>query len=91
MSSESAAHIGAGSVGQVVVRQRALVEEALNEHKTGKGTIPHRHRDGPIQFHDRRGLNSGEHVIECDNLSPIGLSRLSDAAACTAAIAAWIE
>jgi hypothetical protein len=76
MLSETTAHVSAGGVGQVVFSQFTPVQDVFNERKTGKGAIPHCHRDGPIQFHDRRGLNSCEHVIESDNLSPIGLISL---------------
>ena len=50
--------------------------------------VGHRDRGGAIEPHHRRRIGANEHVVERDDLLPVGLVRRSPRSACTAAMAA---
>src|SRR6185437_8626470 len=54
VSRQAAEHLGTSGVSEMVVRQIAASEDAVDECEPDLGAIPHGNRDGTIQFDDRR-------------------------------------
>ena len=55
--------------------------------QAGRRAVAHRHRDRAVQLDHRRGIRCAQHVVEPDDLRPVGRARVGRLA-CTAAIAA---
>ena len=74
---------------QVVARRdRRGRESRRRSPEAGRRTVAHRDGRGAVQLDDRRRIGAQQHVVEADDLRPVGRGRASRASACTAAIAA---
>ena len=69
---ETPAEIGPRGVRQMVILELPARENGVDEHETGLGTVTHRHRGRAIELDDGRGLDPQEHVVQSDDLPPIG-------------------
>ncbi len=59
----------------------------VDEREARRGAVAHGDGDGAVQLDDRRRVRAQQHVVEPDDLRPVGRGRVG-ASACTAAIAA---
>ncbi len=67
--------VGTGGVAQVVVAQFAARQQLVHQPQAGRRAVAHRHGHRAIQFHHRRRSQAQQHVVEPDDLRPVGLRR----------------
>ena len=62
-------------VRESIVAQFAAVEQRVDQHQPRFRAVAHRHRNRAVQFDDRRGLEPQQHVVQADDLRPVGRLR----------------
>ena len=94
---QAATEVGACRVCEVVVAQRRRARSASIKASPASGSCAHRQRHGAIERDDRRVIRAQQHVVQPDDLTPVGLRprrapqrapRQSRPAACTGRIGA---
>lgn len=55
-----------------MVAQAGRVPETVEQPETGVGAVAHRHRDHAVERDDRGRFQDGKHVVEGDDLDPVG-------------------
>ena len=71
-SPEPPAQLRARGVRETVVQQIAALEDGVDERQTRRRAVAHRHRDRAVQLDHRGGVRSRQHVVEADDLRPVG-------------------
>ena len=69
-----ALHLGARGVGQVITVEAALPEHRLDSRQPGLGPVAHAEGGCAVQGHHRRGVAAEQHIVERDDLGPVGLA-----------------
>src|SRR5574341_2551975 len=70
-SSQSPAEISPRRMSQVIVLEIAARQDGIDQGKSCRGAVAHRHCDSAIQFHYGRGLGPHQHVVEGNDLRPV--------------------
>lgn len=72
-TTEAAVEIGAGRVQQVIVVELSAGQQIVDQPQASFGPFAHGHRHRAVQFDHRRGADAQQHVVEPDDLRPVGL------------------
>jgi hypothetical protein len=60
-------------VQPMVARHARVRVECSELRESGPRPVHHRDRDGAVERHDRAGIDPREHVVEREDLRPVGL------------------
>ena len=64
--------LGAGRVGQVIVGQVAAGQDRVDQRQAGRRAVAHGDGDGAVELDHRRRRQPQQHVVERDDLGPVG-------------------
>jgi hypothetical protein len=71
-SPEPPVQVCSGGVRQAVIGELAPCQDGIDQIKARYRPVPHRHRDGTVQFDNGGWIDVKQNIVQVDDLGPIG-------------------
>ncbi|MNT78335.1 hypothetical protein D3C72_2175620 [compost metagenome] len=79
MAAQFAQQVAPHAVEQVIVAERRVVLDGIDQHQGGGRSLGHGHGHGPVKLDHRRRCYPGQGGVERGNPGPVGIGSLAGA------------